>query len=110
MRQALRLRGRDALTRRSPTYEQKLIAALRGPLPDRRLLARGVGLGEFAAAYAVTGALIRNAAVAAAFLAASEHSLITRRHLARAVRREYEKAGRSFPGDLPEAVAADRTH
>lgn len=79
-------------------------------IPDRRLLARGIDLGEFAAAYAVTGALIRNAAVAAAFLAASEHSLITRRHLARAVRREYEKAGRAFPGDLPEAVAADRTH
>ncbi len=79
-------------------------------IPDRRLLAKGVNLEELAAAYPVTGALIRNAAVAAAFLAASDHSLITRRHLARAVRREYEKAGRAFPGELPDAVAADRTH
>ena len=79
-------------------------------VPDRRLLAKGVSLEELAAAYPVTGALIRNAVVAAAFLAASEHSLITRRHLARAVRREYEKAGRAFPGELPETAAADRTH
>ena len=79
-------------------------------IPDRKLLHKDVDLEEFAAAYAVTGALIRNAAVAAAFMAASEDSSITRSHLARAVRREYEKAGRAFPGDLPERVAADRTY
>jgi len=90
-----------------PVERERLWAA---HVPDRRLLANGVNLEELAAAYPVTGALIRNAAVAAAFLAASEHSLITRRHLARALRREYEKAGRAFPGELPDAAAADRTH
>jgi hypothetical protein len=46
----------------------------------------------------VVGGFIRNAAVAAAFLAATDGSEITRHHLVRAVRREYEKAGRAFPG------------
>lgn len=73
-------------------------------VPDRRLLAKEVSLPELAAAYPLTGALIRNAATAAAFLAASDKSLITRRHLAHALRREYEKSGRAFPGHLPEPV------
>jgi len=39
VRQAPRLRDRGGAGQRSPTYEDKLIAALRGPLPDRRVLA-----------------------------------------------------------------------
>ena len=45
-----------------------------------------------------SGGVIRNAAVAAAFLAAAEGSAITRHHLVRAIQREYEKSGRTFPG------------
>jgi len=39
VRQAARILRRGTARRRSPTYEGKLIAALRGPLPDRRVLA-----------------------------------------------------------------------
>jgi hypothetical protein len=39
VRQAPRPRDRGAVGQRSPTYEGKLIAALRGPLPDRQVLA-----------------------------------------------------------------------
>src|SRR5437773_415938 len=68
---------------------------------EPRLLAEDVSFAELAAAFPVTGGLIRNGAVAAAFLAAAENSVITRRHFTHAMRREYEKAGRAFPGDLP---------
>lgn len=37
MRQAAHLRRQGTVNRRSPTYEEKLIAALQGPLPDRRV-------------------------------------------------------------------------
>jgi hypothetical protein len=70
-------------------------------VPERAPLASDVSLAELAAAYRMTGALIRNAAVAAAFLAAADAAPIGRRHLARAIRREYEKAGKAFPGELP---------
>jgi hypothetical protein len=43
--------------------------------------------------------VIRNATAAAGFLAATEDVPIDRRHLVLALRREYEKAGRAFPGD-----------
>jgi hypothetical protein len=39
VRQAEHLLRQGAVSRRSPTYEEKLIAALQGPLPDRRVLA-----------------------------------------------------------------------
>jgi hypothetical protein len=70
-------------------------------VPAGAPLAADVNLAELAAAYRMTGALIRNAAVAAAFLAAADNVPIGRRQLLRAVRREYEKAGKAFPGDLP---------
>jgi len=78
-------------------------------VPSADLLAADVSFAELAGVYPVTGALIRNAAVAAAFLASSERSLITRRHLAHAMRREYEKSGRAFPGDLP-GLHRDQLH
>jgi len=71
------------------------------PSPD--LLDPEVNLYELAALYPVVGAFIRNAAVAAAFLAARDGGLITRTHLVRAIRREYEKTGKAFPG-LPPGV------
>jgi SpoVK/Ycf46/Vps4 family AAA+-type ATPase len=70
-------------------------------IPDSGLLAEDVNLYEFAALYPVAGGLIRNAAVSAAFLAAANGGEITRHHLLRAVRAEYHKSGRPFPGLPP---------
>ncbi len=70
-------------------------------VPEQAPLASDVSYAELAAAYRVTGGLIRNAAVAAAFLAAADRTSIGRRHLVRAIRREYEKSGKAFPGELP---------
>jgi SpoVK/Ycf46/Vps4 family AAA+-type ATPase len=67
-------------------------------IPPGAPLGDDVRLAELAALYPVVGGVIRNAAVAAAFLAATEASAITRQHLVRAIRREYEKTGRTFPG------------
>lgn len=67
-------------------------------VPPGAPLAPDVRLGELAALYPVVGGVIRNAAVGAAFLAAAEGSVITRHHLVRAIQREYEKTGRTFPG------------
>jgi AAA+ superfamily predicted ATPase len=67
-------------------------------LPEGAPLAKDVNLYELAALYPVVGGVIRNAAVAAGFLAATEGVSIDRRHFIHAIRREYEKAGRSFPG------------
>lgn len=66
-------------------------------LPDRAPVADDVDLGELAARYPLVGGLIRNAAVAAGFLAAADGGVITRTHLDRSLRREYEKSGRPFP-------------
>jgi len=73
-------------------------------IPSRALVADDVSYAELAEAYSVTGALIRNAAVAAAFLAAPDNTVITRTHLTLAMRREYEKSGLAFPGNLPGTV------
>jgi hypothetical protein len=67
-------------------------------IPDEELLDGDVNLDELAMLYPVVGAFIRNAAVAAAFLAAPDSDKISRRHFVRAIRREYEKSGKSFPG------------
>lgn len=67
-------------------------------IPDEQRLEPDVNLSELAALYAVAGGFIRNAAVAAAFMAAADGGRISRSHLVRAVRREYTKAGRPFPG------------
>jgi len=67
-------------------------------VPSTDLLAPDVDLGELAALYPIAGGTIRNAAVAAGFLAATAGTPITRHHLVRALRREYEKLGRPFPG------------
>jgi SpoVK/Ycf46/Vps4 family AAA+-type ATPase len=74
------------------------LALWRCHLPAAVPLAEDVDLLELAAMYPVVGAVIRNAAVAAAFLAAAEDVPLQRRHFVHALRREYEKQGRSFPG------------
>ncbi|HTN87859.1 MAG TPA: ATP-binding protein, partial [Sorangium sp.] len=70
-------------------------------VPPGAPLAPDVHLGELSALYPITGGLIRNAAAAAGFLAAGEGTAITRRHFIHAIRREYDKAGRAFPGAPP---------
>jgi len=71
-------------------------------IPDEKLLEADVNLDELATLYPVVGAFIRNAVVAAAFLAATNGGRISRHHLFRAIRREYEKAGKAFPGTPPD--------
>jgi hypothetical protein len=67
-------------------------------LPRAAPLAADVDLDELAALYPVVGGFIRNAAVAAGFRAAAAGTRISRDHLVSAIRREYDKAGRAFPG------------
>ena len=76
-------------------------------LPAAAPVAASVDLERLAALYDLPGALIRNAAVAAAFLAASEPggpAPITLRHVVHAIRREYQKSGNAFPG-VPAGAA-----
>lgn len=70
-------------------------------VPEAAPLAEDVDLRELAELYPVVGGLIRNAAVAAGFLAAGERGPIHQHHFLRALRREYDKAGRAFPGMPP---------
>ncbi len=76
-------------------------------LPSGAPLAPDVDLPELATLYPIVGALIRNAAVAAGFLAAAAATPITRTHLVGAVRREYEKSSRAFPG-VPAGISSPR--
>ncbi|HEU5387288.1 MAG TPA: ATP-binding protein [Streptosporangiaceae bacterium] len=79
-------------------------------LPGWTPLEAGVPLAELAALYEMPGALIRNAAVAAGFLAVTGRgtgeAAITTRHLVHAIRREFAKAGQAFPG-LPPGYLAE---
>ena len=73
-------------------------------LPAAAPLAADLDVNELASLYPVVGGLIRNASVAAAFQAASANTPITRALIVRAIRREYQKSGRAFPG-LPPGMA-----
>jgi SpoVK/Ycf46/Vps4 family AAA+-type ATPase len=68
-------------------------AHLRGRAP----LAPDVDPARLAETFAVSGAHIRNAVVAAAFRAADEGGPLAMAHLGAAMRREYEKLGKAFP-------------
>ena len=74
-------------------------------LPPTAPLAADVDLAMLADWYPLSGAQIRNAALGAAYLAAAERSTASRaiaqRHLLLAVSREFDKAGRAFPGHPP---------
>lgn len=67
-------------------------------LPASAPLGADVDLPELAAWYAISGAQIKNAALAAAFLAASNGSEIRQKHFLLAIEREFDKAGRAHPG------------
>ena len=75
-------------------------------LPAEAPLAADVNLKELAALYPMVGGLIRNASVAAGFLAAAAGAAIGRHHLIGAIRREYEKSAKAFPGVPPGVVPA----
>ncbi len=70
----------------------------RAHLPSGAPYSPDVDVPQLAGLYPVSGGLIRNAALAAAFAAAADGGVIDQRALVEAVRREYVKAGRSFPG------------
>jgi ATPase family protein associated with various cellular activities (AAA)/winged helix domain-containing protein len=88
---------------------QERLALWRCHLPTGAPVAPDVSLPEIAGAYAMVGGLIKNAAVAAAFLAAADGRAIGRDHLIHAIQREYQKAGKAFPG-LPHGAAAAIAH
>ena len=71
-------------------------------LPPAAPLAPDVNLHELAEWYALAGAQIKNAALAAAFLAASRQERIAQRHFLWAIEREFDKAGRAHPGFPPQ--------
>jgi hypothetical protein len=89
----------------SPNSEERL-ALWKVHVPRSAPLANDVNLEELAANYPVVGAFIRNAATAAGFLAAANDKIIKQDHFIQAIRREYVKSGRAFPG----AVTDKRIH
>ncbi len=73
-------------------------AIWRRHIPATAPLGADVDLQVLADQYPMPGAMIRNAALAAAFLAAdAADAVVSRAHLQRAIRQEYEKAGRACP-------------
>lgn len=73
-------------------------------LPESAPLGPDVDSDLLAELYPMVGGHIRNAAVAAAFRAASDDGPIRQEHLVQAIRREHTKAGRAFPG-VPSALS-----
>ena len=67
-----------------------------------------VDLDQLATLYPVTGGLVSNASLAAAFAAAAEATPISQTHLIVALEREYRKAGRTFPGK-PRGLTTTRS-
>ena len=85
-----------------PPEEDERRALWRRHLPAAAPLGPDVDLDQLAQLYPVTGAVIRNAAVAAAFLAAGAGTPIGAAQLTWAICREYAKSGRAYPGPPPD--------
>ncbi|MBG0737938.1 ATP-binding protein [Paeniglutamicibacter antarcticus] len=64
-------------------------------------VAGDIDLAALARLYPVPGGWIRNAAIAAAYVAAAGEDLISQAHLVAAMKREYAKAALRFPGEPP---------
>ena len=89
---------------------RRLAFAVHFPLPDERSrrriwekifppetpLARDIHFDVLAARFPLSGGNIKNVAVAAAFLGASAGDVVTMRHVLEAVRREYQKVGKTL--------------
>lgn len=69
-------------------------ALWRRAFPAAAPLADDLDLGAVAATFEISGGNVRNAAIAAAYLAAADGQAIGRRHLVKALGRELEKMGR----------------
>ncbi|WP_298269391.1 ATP-binding protein [Geobacter sp.] len=67
-------------------------------IPDRVPLGDDVDFGLLAREVRLAGGNIRNIALAAAFCAAADGGSVTMGHLMQAVRREYQKLGRTWDG------------
>jgi AAA+ superfamily predicted ATPase len=63
-------------------------------LPTQTPRSEDLDLGAIARRFELSGAHIRNIALAAAFLAAGEEDVVTMNHLIRATQREYQKMGK----------------
>lgn len=72
-------------------------AIWRAQFPAAAPLGSDVDIEQLAALHALPGALIRNAALGAAFIAAGAGSAISRAHIEQALQQEYEKSGRVSP-------------
>ena len=72
-------------------------AMWRAQFPPRAPLAADVDIDALAALHPLPGALIRNAALGAAFLAAAAGGAIHQAHIEKALQQEYEKTGRVSP-------------
>ncbi len=72
-------------------------AIWRAQFPPNAPLAADVDIDTLAALHTLPGALIRNAALGAAFLAAAEGQSIGMAHIEQALQQEYEKTGRVSP-------------
>ena len=66
-------------------------------LPPALPVDPGLDLADLAQRYPLTGAQIRDATLDAAYLAAADGRVVTQAHLLSAIRRQYEKAGRTVP-------------
>jgi len=81
-----------------------------GVWPQSDLLAADVDFEYLAETFPLSGGNIKNIAVAAAYLAAAEDSPVTMRHLFAALRREYQKLGKSIaPEEIDEHLEKVRT-
>jgi SpoVK/Ycf46/Vps4 family AAA+-type ATPase len=67
-----------------------------GIWPHETPLAADVDAGRLAGMYRVSGGNIKNIALAAAFLAAGDGGVVRMSHVLRAVRREYQKLGKTL--------------
>jgi SpoVK/Ycf46/Vps4 family AAA+-type ATPase len=88
------LRRLDAIVEFPFPEEDERREIWRRSLPELAPRAEDVDVADLARAFKLTGGHIRNSALTAAFLAASEGEPISRRHMLHAIRREYEKVGK----------------
>jgi SpoVK/Ycf46/Vps4 family AAA+-type ATPase len=92
------LRRLDVVVELEPPDRAAREELWRRHLPPAAPCAGDVDPAALAAHYEITGGLIRNAALAAAFEAAAQSRPIDQQRLVAAVDDEYRKAGRCFPG------------
>jgi SpoVK/Ycf46/Vps4 family AAA+-type ATPase len=72
-------------------------------IPSRAPVAAGLDFKQLAQRYPLSGGNIRNIALAAAMLAASEDQAIAMRHIDHGAMREYQKLGKTFPTVAPHS-------